>query len=151
MNQKGMSSLKPFLLATCCFQHEGLFVAIMDNPSPQIVRGLETELLQPEVRSNPARVAELLADEFTEFGESGKRYSKHDTLAALGKPADVKYSILDFSAIEISSGVVLATYRVQKEDLKSGRTTLSLRNSLWRYRDKRWQMVFHQGTPLLQG
>lgn len=117
----------------------------------KIIRDLETELLRPDVRSNSGRVSELLADDFVEFGESGKRYTKQDVLSALQKPADLKYSILDFSALEISSDVVLATYRAQKEDLETGRRTFSLRSSLWRNRNGRWEMVFHQGTAQARG
>ena len=123
----------------------------MKDDLTRIIGGLEVELLQPEVRSNAGRVSELLADDFVEFGESGKRYTKQDVLSALLKPVNVTYSIFDLSVTEISSDVALATYRAQKEDPETGRTSISLRSSLWINRDGKWQMIFHQGTVLSRG
>ncbi len=45
-----------------------------------LIKNLEVELLQPEVRKSKERLNELLADDFFEIGESGKKYSKQDIL-----------------------------------------------------------------------
>lgn len=44
----------------------------MDRELAELIERLETELLQPEVRRSPDRISELLADDFIEFGISGK-------------------------------------------------------------------------------
>ena len=46
------------------------------------LKGLEEELLVPTVRKSP-RLEELLADEFIEFGSSGRIYTKNDLVAVL--------------------------------------------------------------------
>ena len=117
----------------------------MDASLTSLIKDLELELLRPDVRSNAARVSLLLADDFMEFGESGKSYTKADVLASLPGTGDTSYTINDFTVHELSSDIALATYLAQKES--PGRKTSSLRSSLWQKRDGRWQMVFHQGTP----
>ena len=37
-----------------------------------LLRGLELELLRPELRESAGRLANLLADDFREFGSSGR-------------------------------------------------------------------------------
>ena len=51
----------------------------MDRELAELIERLETELLQPEVRRSPDRISELLADDFIEFGISGKS-TKQDML-----------------------------------------------------------------------
>lgn len=56
---------------------------------------------------------------------------------------------MDFQVKLLSPDVVLTTYRVVKLSEKRSETGHSLRSSIWKSIDKRWQMVFHQGTPTL--
>lgn len=51
-------------------------------------------------------------------------------------------SLYDFEIHSLSESVVLATYRV-KDKTKNHNT---LRSSIWKLIDGRWQMFFHQGT-----
>jgi hypothetical protein len=43
--------------------------------------------------------------------------------------------------------VALVTYRSQKTR-PGGTTQRANRSSIWKKMDGRWQMIFHQGTPL---
>lgn len=113
----------------------------------ELIKNLEIELLQPDVRKNTDRINELLADDFIEFGASGNKYTKNDILEHLPKLAKAKYTIYDFSAVQISPDTILATYRVEKEIVASKEKSFSLRSSLWQNRNGSWQMFFHQGTP----
>ena len=112
----------------------------------EVIRGLETELLRPDVRSNPGRVADLLAEDYLEIGESGRRYAKSDVLEALKTEAGTDFTIDNFTAIPFGPDTVLATYLVRKFIRKSRRESSSRRSSLWRRSDGCWKMVFHQGT-----
>ena len=47
------------------------------------LRELEERLLQPDVRRSPRAVADLLADEFVEFGSAGRIFDKPQIIAAL--------------------------------------------------------------------
>lgn len=112
------------------------------------IKKLELELIQPEIRKSKERLDELIADEFIEIGESGNQYNKQDILIALPKQTGIKFSLSDFKATEIATGIVLATFELEKEILNSGEKIISLRSSIWQNRNGKWQIVFHQGTQL---
>jgi hypothetical protein len=108
------------------------------------IRRLEERLLDPRVRASRDELARLLAPEFVEFGSSGRVFDRDAVIAALAGEPDVAFALSDLHVRELAAGVVLATYRVT-----AGRDApqSSLRSSLWVRRAKRWQILFHQGTP----
>ncbi len=74
-------------------------------------KDLETSLHKKEVRNSREQVSLLLADDFMEFGKSGKTYHKQDTLDGLeGEQIDLEIEVSDFDAREIASDAVLVTY-----------------------------------------
>jgi hypothetical protein len=115
---------------------------------PELIRHLEERLLQPDVRRSAQDVAELLADDFIEFGSSGRIYDKPATIAALQDESPFEISLTDFQAKMLVPDVVLATYRAVRSASVATFPTHSLRSSIWKRLDGRWQMIFHQGTPL---
>ena len=48
-----------------------------------LLRRLEEELLNPEVRRSPDQVGDLLSDDFVEFGSSGGVFNKQQVIEAL--------------------------------------------------------------------
>ena len=50
-----------------------------------VIKNLETSLLQSSTRQSTESLNQLLADDFIEFGVSGKIYNKKDILALLPK------------------------------------------------------------------
>jgi hypothetical protein len=112
------------------------------------IRELELSLLDPRVRTSKERLNELLADDFLEIGASGNRYSKQDVLELLPQEDATLRSAHQFEVREIAGDTVLVTFLVEAKNEVTGRTTRSLRSSIWKHRDDRWQMIFHQGTPL---
>ncbi len=85
-------------------------------------------------------LAHLIADDFVEFGASGRVWDARSTRELLeGEPVSA-VSIEDFDVAEIGDGVVLATYVVP------GSPSVN-RSSLWVRRGGRWVVRFHQGTP----
>ena len=117
----------------------------MKNNLTEHLQLLEERLLRVEVRENKDKLAEILADDFVEIGSSGQMFSKDECLE-FGVSKAVM--VMDNFEIEIlAENVVLATYFV--ENRTSGKN--SLRSSIWKFIDNRWQMLFHQGTfTLLQ-
>lgn len=107
------------------------------------LRTLEEKLLQPDFRRNRAAVAELLADDFREFGSSGRTWDKQQILDKLESEPPFDAVTHDFKATELANGVVLVTYKV------TAKSRTSLRSSIWINRNDRWQMLFHQGTMAL--
>ena len=114
---------------------------------PELLRRLEERLLNPAIRKSGADVSNLLADEFIEFGSSGRVFGKQEIVDALRSEPPVQRSLTDFGARSLAPNVVLVTYRVSRRDLDGQTVTGSLRSSIWKRIDGRWQMVFHQGTP----
>jgi hypothetical protein len=109
---------------------------------------LETALQSVEVRGSAARLGELLAPDFREFGRSGAAYSYSDILALLpAEASQEEMSISGFAITLLSETIALATYRGIRT-IAGGSRLFTNRSSIWRQDpDGRWRMVFHQGTP----
>lgn len=118
---------------------------------------LETILFDPSVRRNINSVADLLTDDFREFGSSGRTYTKLDILAELSTEQPALITISDFTCDLIAPSVALVTYKsLSNFDSRPG--SQALRSSIWvlkvpehRYghvgpREGVWRMQFHQGT-----
>ncbi|MDZ8184671.1 MAG: DUF4440 domain-containing protein [Nostoc sp. ChiSLP02] len=109
---------------------------------------LEERLLQPDIRKSAKEVTELLADEFIEFGSSGRIFDKQQIIKSLqNEPTEpaIQRSITEFKTLVLATGAVLVTYRLIRQ--KSGEQPVySLRSSIWKSIGDRWKMVFHQGT-----
>jgi hypothetical protein len=105
------------------------------------LRRLEEELFSASARAT--RCAQLLADEFVEFGGSGRVYGKADVIAALQNETPARISAEDFSVDLLAPGVALVTYRALRH---SQPPVHSLRSSIWQRQGEQWRMVFHQGT-----
>lgn len=119
----------------------------MHNSLFERILSLEESLLQPAVRSSPAALAELLADDFIEFGSSGKIYSQQQLVDLLPHETEVAYSLYDFQVRELAPAVVLATYRTTRTTAGGRQKSHALRSSIWGRTDGRWRLLFHQGTP----
>jgi len=106
------------------------------------LRALEESLLHPDVRKSAQLVA-LLADDFVEFGSSGKVYSRADLVALLQAESPSVQTTSDFRAIRLGPDAALLTYRIH---LHGDPPVHTLRSSVWRRERGAWRMVFHQGT-----
>ena len=115
----------------------------------EILRQLEERLLQPDVRKSPEAVGELLADEFVEFGSSGRVFNKQEIIESLQHGAGQQMFITEFRATHLAQGVMLVTYRVVGLSASEEKRISSLRSSIWKLLDGRWKMIFHQGTRSL--
>jgi hypothetical protein len=111
---------------------------------------LERALLDPEVRRSPESVGALLADDFIEFASSGVAYDKRRILEVLQDEAladdPVVRSLAHFEVTRLGEDAAITRYRLLRQRSTHERPSQSLRSSVWRRRDGRWQMVFHQGT-----
>ena len=109
-------------------------------PDLAFFRELEARLHRRAVRNSPETVAALLADDFLEFGKSGRVYDKAQAIAALSADDIDAPEVHDFTARSLAPDVVLVTYR-------SGRAEqFAWRSSIWRRSDGDWRLTFHQGT-----
>ncbi len=106
------------------------------------LKELEELLLVPDVRKSTL-LAELLADEFKEFGSSGRVYTKDDLVAVLQAESPIVQTTSDFQVTALAPDVALLTYKIHRH---SELVVDTLRSSMWRRSNGKWQMVFHQGT-----
>lgn len=120
----------------------------MDENLDRQLLALEERLLRHEVRHSRPALEELLADGFVEHGASGRVYDRAQIIAALLAETDRPgVAIRDFRARSLSAEIALATYRVVRVEADEEIST-SVRASVWIRRGDRWQIAFHQGTPL---
>ncbi|MEH3046612.1 nuclear transport factor 2 family protein [Sphingomonas adhaesiva] len=115
----------------------------------QIIKDLEERLHIPALRKNQGMVDALLADDFLEFGRSGREYGKAEIVRALATEEVQelrKLTAYGYELRKLAADVLLLTYRtVQRQP---GAPDLhTLRSSIWKQVGNRWQMAFHQGTP----
>ncbi|MBT2676422.1 nuclear transport factor 2 family protein [Streptomyces sp. ISL-14] len=116
-----------------------------DVRTPAVEAAIEGELrlLQPEVRSSPELLGELLHPEFREFGASGRywdRTSIIESLLAGTDPGPRPVVVSRMEGVQLAPDVVHLTF--DTED--NGRRVH--RSSLWRRTGDGWRMYFHQGT-----
>ena len=115
-------------------------------PIEEHLRALEEQLLQRDVRTSASRLDVLLADEFIEFGSSGRIFDKQDLIESLRAESPTHRSLTEFTARILAPGVVLATYRAVRHGPSNEAPVRSLRSSVWKLTHGQWRMVFHQGT-----
>ena len=112
----------------------------------QELQRLEEEILRPDVRRSPEAMAALLAEDFREFGQSGRVYDKASILATVAQSDEAQLSLSQFAATALAPSVVLVTYQSTQRDA-SGKVRQALRSSIWRRTEQGWELVFHQDTP----
>lgn len=112
----------------------------------QEIESFERELVNPKTRSNAERIAKLLADEFLEFGSSGKVIRKRDVLDAAEKLGTMTFQLDDFNFKMLGESHVLVTYR----SVTSSRA-IAHRSSIWVKEYGSWKMLHHQSTVVTSG
>lgn len=109
---------------------------------------LENKLLQTSTNQLLQEITDIFSEDFIEFGSSGSIYNKKQVIVYLQQISTYKTSIENFDINILTENVVLVTYKAEKFDNYKGERIKSLRSSLWKFSDNKWQIVFHQGTPL---
>ena len=105
----------------------------------------EKILLDSSARKDAQLLQKLLADEFVEFGTSGRIYNKKLIIERLGKEEPYYVEALNFRAVALASDVVQLTFKTRRKN-EDGSYSASLRCSIWKLNGAQWQMLFHQGT-----
>ncbi|MEH2215956.1 MAG: DUF4440 domain-containing protein [Nostoc sp.] len=119
-----------------------------DYLEESLLRELEERLLQADVRKSAKDVMDLLADEFIEFGSSGRVFNKQQIIDSLqNEPIApvTQRSITEFKTLVLATGVILVTYHIVRY-LSGEQPVNSLRSSIWKFNNDRWKIIFHQGT-----
>ncbi len=113
----------------------------------ETLRQLEESLWIASTRFDFNYMNRILAHDFFEFGRSGRVYQRADTLAIKPQEIKAKLPLKNFAIHLISQDVVLVTYisEVEYEKVEVGN-----RSSIWSKTEGRWQLRFHQGTPVAE-
>jgi hypothetical protein len=110
-----------------------------DDPTDELIE-LEHALRRAETRFDHEFMERVLADEFGEFGRSGRVYARADTLAVEGETIDAKLRDIEVDLIADDTALVTYVSEVRHEGLD-----LANRSSLWVRRDGRWQAALPPG------
>ena len=109
---------------------------------------LELALARRDEAAIPGGYEAILATDFAEIGASGRLWTRAETLEALhAEPPNDAITIESFELAGLVPDVVLATYDAVGMD-PDGVVIRRRRSSTWIRRDDRWQLRFHQGTPV---
>ena len=118
---------------------------LSDNDTAYFLE-LETSLHRKQIRNRVEAVSALLANSFIEFGSSGTVWNKSSIVDSMRTDELGQHiTVEDFAARELAPDVVLVTY-ISKKVAQDQLETSSLRSSIWKRLDGKWQMIFHQGT-----
>ena len=113
-----------------------------DNALEAELHRLESALARRDpalLDGDGAALAGLIADDFVEFGASGRTWTAEEARASLATEPPRDVPMEDFAVSRIAVGVALVTYR--SRDPRHAK-----RSSIWVRRRGRWVMRFHQGT-----
>ncbi len=108
----------------------------------EAIKTMELWTLDPAVRSSRELMDEMLADDFIEFGQSGRVYTKGEILERIPSLAGDFYEMVDFQSRSLGQTHILILYRLIHTH------GVSNRSSIWRREGDRWRMLFHQGTQI---
>jgi glyoxylase I family protein len=110
------------------------------------LRELELKVMTAAGERRADDIRDLVADDFFEIGRSGTTYTKAEVLAAIEVAPLRKFTLEDFKIVAGGDGWALVSYRAGERTAYS--STTSLRSTLWVERGGKWQVAFHQGTPI---
>jgi hypothetical protein len=116
----------------------------MSSERDKLLFELEQRLAQVGRKLSAEDAFSLIAEDFLEFGASGKVWTKTEIISAMSQWVPTERIVEDFRVHELSASVCLVTYRVIGVDRQP--FAFSLRSSIWRSSGKTWQIVFHHGT-----
>ena len=112
----------------------------------ETLRALEESLWQRETRFDPEWMENVLADDCVEIGRSGRVHSRATILDAEPREIDAVLPLPGFEVRMLAADVALVTYATSvgtDDAIEHAR-----RASIWSRDAGRWQLRFHQGTPV---
>lgn len=119
-----------------------------DNEVHHQLLHLEQQLMDPIFRRDRRAVAELLSEDFREFGSSGRIWTRDSILEMLtSEEAFTTPTVEDFQTQQLSLDTYLVTYRTSRPN-QDAPPSAALRSSIWTNRSDKWEILFHQGTRL---
>lgn len=109
------------------------------------LQGLEETLWRAETRFDRAWMDRILADDFFEFGRSGRIYNREQILIFSSDYIEAALPLPEFRARLLSADVAQVTYH--SAVTVEGTVHYARRCSIWSRTSDGWRLRFHQGTP----
>lgn len=111
-----------------------------------IVEKYELELLEWKTRKNSNRLNELLDDNFLEFAQDGKIYSKEEIIKILYTCPDEEVTVNSYKEVILSDFIIHVTYFLDRMIINSNKKYSTLCSSIWEKKNNHWRMIFFQWT-----
>ncbi|BCA97333.1 hypothetical protein TUM19329_36940 (plasmid) [Legionella antarctica] len=141
------SLLNKRILKICYYQTNILSPKINMNDSlTKLIIELEEKLL--ERTDSFHSLVDLIDDEFIEIGSSANEYNKAAVADWLNSNDQSERIGSSFKTLRLSEDLVLLTYISSIKDTPLSEIKKAARSSIWRLRNNKWSMIFHQGTPI---
>lgn len=110
------------------------------------LKKLEESLWIAETRFDKDYMNRVLAEDFFEFGRSGRIYTRKEIIDFPTQEINARIPLKDFQIRKITEDVALVTYI---SELLYDELEVANRSSLWIKTSDSWQLKFHQGTPVI--
>ena len=106
----------------------------------------ELALARRDGSALPGGLAGLIADDFEEFGASGRRWDRAAVLALLERTPTANVTIGAFATTPLTEQVILVTFLTASLSADN-EPRYAWRSSIWIRRGGGWRLRFHQATP----
>jgi hypothetical protein len=110
---------------------------------------LEESLWREETRFDRDYMERVLAEDFFEFGRSGRTYQRGEILSLPAQPIQAVIPLPEFDVRLLTEDVAQVTYN--SEVTYEGVVEKGRRCSIWSRSPGGWVLRFHQGTPFSDG
>lgn len=107
----------------------------------QELEELEEAMWLPATRGDKSWMDQHLSDDFTEFGQSGRRYTRAEIIDADVGDFTAVLPLRDLVMRSLGTDHMIVTYQSEIEGARANRS------SIWQRTPSGWLMRFHQGTP----
>jgi hypothetical protein len=109
----------------------------------------EKQIWEAYRNKDVAALQRLLAEDFLELADPGKRFTKAQILAAVPDITVTEYSIKDVKVLPFAADSAIITYNRQMKGNVKGHAfppQAALAAGTWTRRDGKWQQVLYQET-----
>lgn len=118
-------------------------MADLDATTALTLQALEEAMWRPETRFDSKYMDAILADDFTEVGQSGRAYSRAETVELPPLEIDITFPLQSFVATSLAEGAALVRYTSVPARSTRGAAN---RASIWVHQSG-WKLLYHQATP----
>ena len=119
----------------------------MDEEDVAALTALEESLWRPETRFDRSHVEQVFAEDFDEFGASGRHWSREESIALDAEPFATVLPLPGLRVRALGADAALVTYRSTTRWAGEQEVRSADRSSVWQRVEGRWRLRFHQGTP----